>query len=419
MPKKAKELGALDVKRLSEPGFHFVGGVAGLALQIAPSGAKSWVLRVMVGAKRRKMGLGGFPDVTLADARERARQARDKIFTGVDPIDEKKTARRSLEASRARDVTFRTCAERYMSAHRAAWKNDKHEAQWLSTLEKYAFPVIGDLWVREVALDHVMQILEPIWHTKTETASRLRGRIETVLDSATTKGYREGLNPARWKGNLSTLLPARNKVAKTTHFKAMPPKELAGFLDVLRAQEGTAPRALEFLILTNVRSHNVRHASWGEIDFETNTWLIPGEDDETSKQRMKAGVAHRVPLSPAAVTLLKSLPVMAGTDLVFPSPRSGKPLSDMAMSKLMKDLSANGVPHGFRSTFRDWASEFTNFSREVTERAMAHRLGDKTEAAYMRSDLFVKRRKLMELWANFCNTKQTASGKVVQMNAAK
>lgn len=419
MPKKARELGALDVKRITEPGFHFVGGVAGLALQVAPSGSTSWVLRVMVGSKRRKMGLGGFPDVTLAEARERARQARSKIFAGVDPIDEKKAARRSLVASRAKDVSFRTCAERYMSAHRAAWKNEKHEAQWLSTLEKYAFPVIGDLWVRDVELDHVMQILEPIWHSKTETASRLRGRIETVLDSATTKGYREGLNPARWKGNLSTLLPARNKIAKTTHFKALPPKELPGFIELLRAQEGTSARALEFLILTNVRSHNVRHASWSEIDLETSTWLIPGEDDETSKQRMKAGVAHRVPLSPAALSLIKSQPMMAGTDLIFPSPRSGKPLSDMAMSKLMKDLDANGVPHGFRSTFRDWASEFTNFSREVTERAMAHQLGDKTEAAYMRSDLFVKRRKLMETWANFCNTKPTASGKVVQMAVAK
>lgn len=418
MPKKAVELGALDVKRLSEPGMHFVGGVAGLGLQISPQGSKSWVLRVMVGAKRRKMGLGGFPDVTLARARELAREAREKVSTGVDPIDEKKTARRTLAASRAKDVTFRTCAEKHIAAHKSSWKNEKHEGQWERTLETYAYPLIGDMWVRDVGLQHVMQIIEPIWHTKTETANRLRGRIEAVLDSATTKGYREGMNPAAWKGNLSTLLPAKNKIAKSKHFPAVPVKELPAFFEELRKQEGTAARALELLILTNVRSYNVRHASWSEIDFETKTWLIPGEDGEASKQRMKAGVTHRVPLSPAAIRLLKSTPKTVGTDLIFPSPRKLVPLSDMAMSKLMKVMGAKAVPHGFRSTFRDWASEFTSFSREVTERAMAHMLGDKTEAAYMRSDLFVKRTKLMEVWATYCTTKPQADGKVVQMRPA-
>ena len=418
MPKKAVELGALDVKRLSEPGMHFVGGVAGLGLQITPSGSKSWVLRVMVGAKRRKMGLGGFPDVTLARARELAREAREKVSSGVDPIDEKKTARRSLAASRAKDVTFRTCAEKHIAAHKSSWKNEKHEGQWERTLETYAYPLIGDMWVRDVRLEHVMQIIEPIWHTKTETANRLRGRIEAVLDSATTKGYREGMNPAAWKGNLATLLPAKNKIAKSKHFPAVPVKELPAFFEELQRQEGTAARALELLILTNVRSYNVRHASWSEIDFETKTWLIPGEDGETSKQRMKAGVTHRVPLAPAAITLLENTPKTEGTDLIFPSPRKLAPLSDMAMSKLMKVMGAKGVPHGFRSTFRDFAAEFTNFSREVAERAMAHMLGDKTEAAYMRSDLFVKRTKLMEVWATYCTTKPQADGKVVQMRSA-
>jgi integrase len=415
VPKKAEELGALEVKRLTEPGLHFVGGVAGLGLQITPAGSKSWVLRVMVGAKRRKMGLGGFPDVPLARARELARLAREKIGGGVDPIDEKKAARRDLAASRARDVTFRVCAQQHIAAHRSSWRNEKHEGQWERTLEVYAYPVIGDMWVRDVRLEHVMQILEPIWHTKTETANRVRGRIEAVLDSATTKGLRDGINPARWKGNLATLLPARNKISKPTHFRAVPVKELPAFYEALRGQEGTAARALELLILTNVRSHNVRHASWNEIDMKTKTWLIPGEDDEGSKQRMKAGVAHRVPLSPAAISLLKNMGKTEGTDLVFPSPRKLAPLSDMAMSKLMKEMEANGVPHGFRSTFRDWTIEHTNFSREITERAMAHTVGDKTEAAYLRSDVFEKRRKLMDMWAAYCTATPQVKGKVISI----
>lgn len=413
MPKKARELGALEIKRLSEPGLHFVGGVAGLALQVSPSGAKSWVLRAVIGDKRRKMGLGGFPDVPLARARLLAIEARDQIRNGVDPIDEKKARRRDLAASRAMDVTFRRCAEEYIAAHQGSWKNEKHEAQWRSTLETYAYPEIGDLWVREVTIEHVLRILKPIWHTKTETASRLRGRIETVLDSATTMGFRTGVNPARWKGNLSTLLPPARKIAKSGHFKAVPVPELPSFFARLQSQEGVSARALEFLILTNVRSHNVRHASWSEIDLNTKTWLIPGEDGEGSKQRMKAGVSHRVPLSPAALKVLERMGRTAGTDLIFPSPRKLAPLSDMALSKLMRDMQATGVPHGFRSTFRDWTVERTNFPREVTERAMAHAVGDKTEAAYLRSDVFDKRRRLMDMWATYCTAKPHKEGKVV------
>lgn len=418
MPKKASEMGSLEIKRLSKPGMHFVGVVPGLGLQITPSGNKSWVLRVMVGGKRRKMGLGGFPEVSLAKAREDARAARSKIAQGVDPIDERRAEDRALLASRAKDVTFRAWAQTHITQKKREWKNDKHQGQWERTLETYAYPVIGDMWVRDVGLQHVKKIIDPIWHTKTETANRVRGRIEAVLDSATTEGLREGRNPAAWKGNLATLLPAKNKIAKAKHFPAVPVKELPTFFEELQRQEGTAARALELLILTNVRSYNVRHASWSEIDFETKTWLIPGEDGETSKQRMKAGITHRVPLAPATITLLENTPKTEGTDLIFPSPRKLAPLSDMAMSKLMKVMGAKGVPHGFRSTFRDWASEYTNFSREVTERAMAHMLGDKTEAAYMRSDLFVKRTKLMEVWATYCTTKPQADGKVVQMRSA-
>lgn len=418
MPKKVKELGALDVKRMEEPGLHPVGGVAGLALQITPALQKSWVLRAVIAGKRRKMGLGGYPEVTLAQAKEYARVAREKIRSGIDPIDERKAARRSLAASRAKDVTFKKCAEDYIAAHSSSWRNDKHAAQWESTLATYAYPVIGELWVRDVAIEHVITILEPIWQTKTETASRLRGRIESVLDAAATKGLRTAINPARWKGVLSTLLPSPNKTTKRRHFPAMPIKDMPAFFEALRQQDGYAARALEFLILTNVRSYNVRHATWGEIDLETKTWMIPGEDTEGSKQRMKAGVAHRVPLSPAALAVLKRVGRTDGTELIFPSPRKLKELSDMAMSKLMKDMGANGVPHGFRSTFRDWAAENTNFSREVTERAMAHAVGDKTEAAYLRSDVFQKRVKLMAAWASFCTRPPAHVADVVPIRAA-
>lgn len=417
MPKKARELSALEVKRLTKPTWHPVGGVASLGLQITPSGAKSWVLRLMVGGRRRHMGLGGYPDVSLADARDAARAAREEARKGIDPIDAKKAAKQALVASRAKDVTFRTCAEIYVESHRAGWKNAKHEAQWQSTLETYAYPVIGDMWVRDVKLEHILQILEPIWKSKTETATRLRGRIEAVLDSAITKGLYQGLNPARWKGNLSTLLSAPNKIKKVVHFKAMPIEETPAFFTWLRQQEGVSAKALEFLILTNVRSHNVRHASWSEIDMKSKTWIIPGEDVEGgSKQRMKMGVSHRVPLSKAAIKLLEGLPRMAGTDLIFPSPRKGGPLSDMAMNKVMREAQVKGVPHGFRSTFRDWVAERTDFSREVAEHALAHKVGDKVEAAYLRSDVFDKRRLLMERWAEFCESSTKRKGVVVALH---
>lgn len=420
MPKKAKELGPLDASRLNAVGFHPVGGVAGLGLQIVESLAKSWVLRVMIGGRRRKMGLGGYPDVTLAKAREKAREAREKISNGIDPIDQRKENKRSLVAKRAKDVTFRECAETYVNSHRVVWKNPKHEGQWLTTLETYAYPVIGNLWAREVELSHIMTILEPIWFTKTETAKRLRGRIQSVLDSAATKGMRDGLNPARWQGNLSTLLPSPNKVKKVTHFRAIPVVEAGAFVAKLRMQNGMAAKALEFLILANVRSHNVRHATWPEIDMKTKTWVIPGEDDEGTGQRMKTGVVHRVPLSRQAIQLLEKLPRIAGNELLFPSPRKGAILSDMAMNKVMRDMKANGVPHGFRSTFRDWALEFTNFQSEIAEKAMAHAVGDKTEQAYLRSDAFKKRCRMMQSWADFCDfERQASAGTVVPIGAVR
>lgn len=419
MPKKAKVLPAIAISHLKEPGFYPVGGVAGLGLQIVPSLAKSWVLRVMIGGRRRKMGLGGFPEVSVSRAREKALQAREKIDNGIDPIDKRKEDRRLLVVSRAKDVTFKKCAENYIEGHKASWSNGKHEGQWGRTLEQYAYPVIGEMWVRDVRLEQIMTILEPIWHTKTPTAKRLRGRIEVVLDSATTKGLRDGVNPARWKGNLSTILPSPNKISPVKHFPAMPVLELGGFVRTLRATEGIAAKALEFLILTNVRSHNVRHATWGEIDLATETWEIPGEDDEKTGQRMKMGVTHRVPLSTQALKLLENLSRTADSNLLFPSPRKATQLSDMAMNKVMRDMQAKGVPHGFRSTFRDWALDHTNFHETIAEKAMAHAVGDRTVRSYLRSDAYKKRRRLMQAWADFCDIERAAlDSKVVSFKAA-
>lgn len=418
MPKKAKELGALEVSRLIKPGFHAVGGVDGLGMQIDPNGARSWVLRTMIGSKRKKMGLGGFPSVTLASARERARKAKDNIFQGINPIAERKERRKVLAAREAMDVTFKECAENYIETHRDTWKNSKHAAQWTSTLDSYAYPVIGNLWVRDIEVHHIVNILEPIWKTKTETAKRVRSRIQSVLGAAKTLKLRSGDNPAEWKENLQGILPDPSKFMKVEHFKAVPVLEMGLFMSLLRSVPGTSARALEFLILTNVRSHNVRHATWGEIDFETKTWAIPGEDEDTG-QAMKTGVAHYVPLSTQAIALLSRLERVAGTDLVFPSPRKNTQLSDMSMTAVMRKLKINAVPHGFRSTFRDWAAEMTNFSAIIVERAMAHAVGDKTVGAYLRSDVFLKRVRVMQSWAEFCDRERDdAKGKVVPIRQA-
>lgn len=398
MARKAKELSALEVNRLTKPGFYAVGGVAGLALQITPSGARSWILRATVGTRRRDIGLGGFPDVTLAGAREAARLARDKIKNGIDPVEESKAKRNALAAAQASAITFSDAAAKYIAAHESGWKNAKHAAQWSATLETYAYPTIGKLRVSSIETAHVIAILETIWTTKTETASRLRGRIESVLDWATVRGFRKGENPARWRGHLDKLLPARSKVRKVDHHAALPYSQVGAFMADLSKVEGMGARALEFAILTGTRSGEVRGATWAEIDVSAAVWTIP-------ESRMKAGKEHRIPLSDSAIALLNTLPRIVGTDLVFPSAKNST-LSDMTLTAVLRRMEKPVTAHGFRSSFRDWAGETTAYPREVIEHALAHQLKDKAEAAYARGTLFDKRRRLMTDWAKHCGTVQ-------------
>lgn len=407
MPKKAKELSAIEVQRLTKPGFHAAGGVAGLHLQVLPSGARSWVLRVVIGGKRRDMGLGGYPDVPLAMAREKARKARDDIENGIDPIAQRVAARSTLMAARGAETTFEQAARKFIEAKSAEWANAKHAAQWTATLETYAFPVVGKMQVRDVTLSHIVKILEPIWTTKTETASRLRGRIESVLDWATVRGYRTADNPARWKGHLDKILPKPGKVTKIEHHAALPYNQVAGFMADLAKREGMAARALEVLILTATRSGDVRGATWEEIDIDGALWIIPAA-------RMKAGKEHRVPLSQQVIEKLRALPRLADNTLVFPAPRGGV-LSDMTMTAVMRRMGVAAVPHGFRSSFRDWAGETTAYPREVIEHALAHQLKDKAEAAYQRGDLLAKRARLMADWAKFCDSALAPAGEVVSI----
>lgn len=393
MSRKATELGALAVGRLREPGLHAVGGVSGLYLQVTASGARSWILRATIGGKRRDMGLGGYPDVTLAIAREKAREARAKIEQGIDPILERERALSALRAEQAQSMTFEGACRALIDAKSDEWRNPKHRAQWVATLENYAYPIIGKLQVGDVGQAHVLNVLQPIWKEKTETAKRLRGRIEQVLDWARVRGFRDGENPARWRGHLDKLLATPSKIAPVVHHRALDINAMPAFMAGLHQRQGIAARALEFLVLTAARSGEVRGATWAEIDMDARVWTVPAE-------RMKAGKEHRVPLSPQALALLASLPRIEGNELVFPAPRGGV-LSDMTLTAVMRRMGLDAVPHGMRSTFRDWAAERTNYPREVAEMALAHAIGNAVEAAYRRGDLFTKRAEMMAGWALF------------------
>jgi integrase len=401
MGKRQNELGALAVSQICRRGINFVGGVAGLAINVTKSGGRSWILRYQVGGKRIDMGLGGYPDVTLAEARVAARAVRGKIAAGVDPIEDSRTARSKMIAAQDTAITFSQAAKQYIDTHESGWRNTKHVQQWRSTLQTYADPVIGKMLVRDVGLAQVLKILEPIWRTKTETASRLRGRIESILDWAAARSYRAAPNPARWKGHLDKLLPAPGKIAKTDHHQALPYDDLPEFIKSLAGQQGIGARALEFTILTASRSGEVRGAKWDEFDLKSEVWTVPAV-------RMKAGKEHRVPLSNAALAIIKAQKETAFCDYVFPSSHGskvseahGSPLSDMTLSAVLRRMKIPAVPHGFRSTFRDWCAEKTDYPRDVAEMALAHAIGNKVEAAYRRGDLFDKRKQLMKDWADY------------------
>jgi integrase len=345
------------------------------------------------------MGLGGAHTVSLAEARAKARECRQKLLDGLDPIEVREAADRAKALERARAMTFDQCAEAYIAAQRHGWRNEKHAAQWTSTLATYCGPVFGQLPVASIDTALVLKVLSPIWTEKTETASRLRGRIESVLGWATTSGHRTGDNPARWRGHLENLLAAPEKVRKVEHHPALPWTVVGAFMADLRAREGIAARALEFAILTAARSGEVRGMTWAEVDLEARVWTVPAE-------RMKAGREHRVPLSARAVALLEQMPRLDGH--VFPGAKVGAPLSDMSLTAVLRRMGHESITvHGFRSTFRDWAAEATNFPREVAEHALAHQLPDKVEAAYRRGDLIEKRSLLMQTWADRCAAVET------------
>ena len=402
MPRRPAPLDALKVKHLP-PGRYADGNK--LYLLVRSEKSAFWVLRYTAGGKLREMGLGparGSGAVKLAKAREDAIALLAKLRDGLDPLVEREAEaeRKKAEAeAEARDaITFRQEAEAYVKSHAAGWRNPKHKAQWEATLNAYAYPVLGDLPVGDVSTDDVLKVLEPIWRTKTETASRLRGRIEAILAAATVKGLRKGENPARWRGHLAELLPARGKVAPVQHHAALPFAELPGFFLRLQAADGLGARALELAILTAARTGEVLGATWAEIDLDAALWTIPGA-------RMKAARAHRVPLSPEAVLVLRKLATVREGDFVFAGQSRGRALSNMALPMTLRRMNRTDLTaHGFRSTFRDWAAETHDSPSEVVEMALAHAVGDKVEAAYRRGDLFEKRRKLMNDWGEFCTT---------------
>ena len=388
----------------------------GLYLQVTKPGVRSWVYRYMLNGAPRHMGLGPLDAVTLADARVKALDARRLRLAGVDPINARKDALAEARLETARSITFKDAAERYMEAHKAGWRNAKHRDQWRTTLETYAYPVFGELPVQGVDVALVMRVLEPIWGTKTETASRVRGRIESVLDWAAARGYRLGENPARWRGHLQNLLPRRARVQKVEHHPALPYGEIGAFMVDLRRQQGTAGSALEFLILTACRTGESVGARWREFNTGEGVWTVPAE-------RVKSGREYRTPLSPPALAVIGAMQeertTERETDFVFPGGKRDRPLSNTALMAVVKRLGRGDITvHGFRSTFRDWAAERTNYPREVAEMALGHAVSDKVEAAYRRSDLFEKRRRLMNEWSRFCHSGAKA-GQVVAIRGRK
>jgi len=428
MPKIAKPLTALQVNKITKVGWTAVGGVPGLLLQVGEpvqAGAaipRSWILRIRIAGKRQPVGLGSYPQVTLASAREQAAKLALEAKQGVNLVQRKKAQRSAVMAAASRNKTFRECAEAYIATHETDHRSEKHRKQWPSTLQAYAYPLLGDMLVADIAMRDVLAVMNQpakgkkkvngtLWTVKTTTAERTLSRIRKVLEYATVNEYRSGTNPAQWKEYLSTQLPKPGQIAKVTHHPAVPYSQVGDFMVQLRKNDSISAKALEFLILTAVRSGSVRDANWSEIDLEEKLWTIPPEHTKTNKE-------HRVPLPPEAIALLTSLPKRASSTKIFPSPR-GLALSDMALSQLMRgmrergELTVEAVPHGFRSTFRDWAAEQTSFPDEIRKVASGHTVGDSVQQAYQRTDLLEKRRQLMELWATFLGMPSVKKGSKV------
>lgn len=419
MARQQNKLTAIQVKNLKAEGYHHDG--AGLYLKVTTSGAKSWLFCYRFNGRSREMGLGSENQVSLAEARIRMQEARKILANKQDPLEIKKKAEAKARLEAAKNITFKECATAYIDAHKNGWRNDKTAQQWPRFFEKYVYTVIGHLPVDEIDLNLVLRILEPIWTKKTETADRLRSRIERILDWAKVRGYREGENPARWRGHLSNLLANPSKIHKVKHHKAMPHIEVGNFMERLKQQPGMDARVLAFTILTAVRTNEATQAHWEEIDLEKKLWVL-------SAERTKTGKEHRVPLSDEAIRVLHHAAHVAGLDKtqkysgwVFPSSKGHKAISNMAMLMLLRRMERKDITvHGFRSTFRDWTAERTNYPREVAEAALAHVVENKVEAAYLRSDLFDKRRKLMDAWARHCTTpiNNELQDNIVNLNVA-
>jgi integrase len=395
------------VKTETRPGRYGDGG--GLYLQVKGPGQRSWLFRFMLRGKAREMGLGSVDTVRLAEARDLARDMRGLVARGIDPIAHRRQAREELRAT----ATFEDVAALYIGAHEAGWRNEKHRGQWRTTLAEYVYPTIGKAPIAGIDAGQVLAVLEPIWRVKPETASRLRGRIEAVLDYATSRGWRVGDNPARWRGHLANLLPARRKVRAVKHHAALPWKDIGAFMGELRQQPGTGARALEFVILTAARTSEATGATWSEIDLAEGVWTVPAE-------RMKAAREHRVPLNDQALAVLRALPRATGDagEPIFQG-RAGERLSAMALTMVLRRMNRAAITvHGFRSAFRDWAAEATSYPREVAEAALAHTLKDKTEAAYRRGDLFARRAAMMRDWGAWCDRPPNQAG-ITSLHAAR
>lgn len=393
MAKTTEKLKDLQIKKLTRQGSYPDG--KGLYLQISKSCAKSWFYRYEVDGKARKCGLGAYPDVLVKRARTKAAACRSLRDQGIDPIEHKRQQELAKELEKSKGKTFKECALDFIESHKAGWKNRKHESQWRNTLETYAYPVIGKLSVQDVDVGHVLKILEPIWLTKTETATRVRQRIENVLDWAKVRKHRTGENPAVWRGHLDKILPARDKVQKVNHHPAMPYADVPTYFRQLRKKETLAAKALAFTILTAARNSEAREAYWDEISLESKVRVIP-------YHRMKAKKEHSVPLSDEAMKILKEAKPFGSGVLVFAGQRKGRPISEGALRKLLKQDHPTLTVHGFRTSFREWCAEMTSYPREIAEMSLAHGLKDKVEAAYQRSNLLEKRRKLMDAWCDYC-----------------